>query len=68
MLTQMAKKLAKSAPESGHLFVKVGAEACLQVVEISTAYGSLTLGSLVVVPLSGDRLTQLSAQVTQDLA
>jgi len=68
MLTQMARKLAKSTPESGNLFVKVGAEACLQVIEISTAYGSLALGSLVVAPLSGDRLVQLSAKVNQDLA
>jgi hypothetical protein len=68
MLTQMARKLAKSTPKSGTLFVKVGAEACLQVIEISTAYGSLTLGSLVVAPLSGDRLVQLSAKVNQDLA
>jgi hypothetical protein len=68
MLTQMARKLAKSTPESGNLFVKVGAEACLQVVEISTAYGSLALGSLVVAPLSADRLVQLSAKVNQDLA
>ena len=67
MLTRMARKLAKSTPESGNLFVKVGAEACLQVVEISTAYGSLSLGSLVVAPLSGDRLVQLSAKVNQDL-
>jgi hypothetical protein len=67
MLTKMARKLAKSTPESGNLFVKVGAEACLQVVEISTAYGSLSLGSLVVAPLSGDRLVQLTAKVNQDL-
>lgn len=67
MLTQMARKLAKSTPKSGNLFVKVGAEACLQVVEISTAYGSVTLGSLVVAPLSADQLLQLSAQVIQDL-
>jgi len=68
MLAQMARKLAKSTPKSGNLFVKVGAEACLQVVEISTAYGSLTLGSLVVAPLSADRLVLLSAMVNQDLA
>ena len=68
MLTQMARKLAKSTPHSGNLFMKVGAEACLQVVEISTAYGSLTLGAVMVAPLSSDQLVQLSSMVNQDLA
>ena len=68
MLTGMAVKLAKAVPTSGHLFVKVGAAACLQVISLATVHGVLTLGVQVPAPLSSDQIAELAELVAQDVA
>ena len=66
-LTQMAQKLAKAAPASGNLFVRIAAGTSLQVLPVSTGLGDLTLGLLVSTALSSDQVARLAEQVRLSL-
>lgn len=67
-LTEMARKLAKAMPDTGHLFVRVGAGACLQVILLPSSIESLAIGVLVSAPMGGDQVKKIVAAVLQDLA
>lgn len=66
MITQIALRLTKTVPDSGQLFVKVGAGSCLQVLSLGP--DQVVFGALLPSPLSVEQLAGLRAQLVEDLA
>ncbi|NWK56505.1 hypothetical protein HW115_12865 [Verrucomicrobiaceae bacterium N1E253] len=66
MLTRMAMRMAKSVPVDGHLVVKVGAGANMQMLSLDG--GRISLGLLLASPLSTTQIKSLSRMVLADLA
>jgi len=66
-LTEMILRMVKSAPESGSLFVKVGAKTCLQVVVLASNHGLEAIGMMIESSLSKAQIEQLHVSVAQDL-
>ena len=66
-LTEMALRMLKSAPDSGSLFVKVGAKACLQLVVLTSNHGLEAIGMMIDSPLSSSKIERLHTSIDQDL-